>query len=421
MARLELIEFSPWREGVDENGVLTMLNDPMAKCFMRLPQIYWSNGEGWAEVNYFLLVKASTIDIKLETAISLAKHLKAYADFLEREQLDWRHFPLRRDERAITRFRGFVVEQRNRGTISASTASKRMSALIQFYRQADIHNLLAVETPMWGEKSVVIPYHDKVGFKRTIVRLSTDLSIPNRKRVGQTLENGLWPLSENHMTELMEFCSKSKSNELRFMLAIGFFTGARLSTITTLQIENLEKAIPDSHMRGFFLIRVGPGTGVATKFDVSGQLLVPDFLLTALKRYAYSVERLKREAKASAKNRSILLLTSRGTPYSGATVNTLMAGLRKDAVRAGMKYMQKFHFHQSRATYGTWLMKLALSNTSVAASIEFVKSAMLHKDEATTMKYVKFIQNSKGKEQAAKAFAEAFTGLRERNWDYFNA
>lgn len=421
MARLEFIKYSPWREGVDGDGVLTMVPDPMAKCFLRLPQIYWSNGQGWAEANHFLLTKATTVGIKLETAISLAKHLKTYADFLELKQLDWRHFPLRRDDRAITRFRGFVVEQRDLGTIGASTASKRMPALIQFYRHADIHNFLSAEAPMWGEKSVVIPYYDKVGFKRTIVRISTDLSIANRKRSGQSLEDGLWPLSEKHMTELMEFCFKTQSNELRLMLTIGFFTGARLSTISTLRIENLEKALPDSFMSGFFLIGVGPGTGVATKFDVSGHLLVPDFLLAALKKYAYSVERLKREAKASPENRSILLLTSRGAPYAVATVSTLMASLRKGAVRAGLKFMQKFHFHQSRATYGTWLMKLALNTTTVPAAIEFVMSAMLHKDEATTMKYVKFIQNSKGKEEAAKAFSEAFTGLRERNWDHFNA
>lgn len=421
MARLEFIKYSPWREGVDEDGLLTMVPDSMARHFSRLPQIYWSNGEAWSEVNHFLLDKASTVGIKLATPISLAKHLKAYADFLEREKLDWRHFPIRRDDRAIIRFRGAVVEQRDSGAIGASTASKRMPALIQFYRHADGHDFLFPETPMWSERSVVLPYYDRVGFKRAIVRISTDLAIPNRKRSGSNLEDGLWPLSEKHMTELMEFCSRTQPKELRFMLTVGFFSGARLSTITTLRIENLEQALPDSHMPGFFLIRVGPGTGVATKGDVSGNLLVPDFLLAALKKYAYSVERLKREAKAPPENRSILFLTSRGAPYAGGTVSRLMANLRQDAVRAGLKFMQKFHFHQSRATYGTWLMKLALTVTTVPAAIEFVMSAMLHKDEATTMKYVKFIHNSKGKEEAAKAFSEAFTGLRERNWDQFNA
>ena len=66
-------------------------------------------------------------------------------------------------------------------------------------------------------------------------------------------------------------------------------------------------------------------------------------------------------------------------------------------------------------------MKLALSVTTVAAAIEFVKNAMLHKYEATTFTYVKFLEYSKGKEEAAAAFSEAFTGLRNRDWDHFNA
>lgn len=53
---------------------------------------------------------------------------------------------------------------------------------------------------------------------------------------------------------------------------MGFFTGARFGTITSLRVENLEQARPDPYMKGFVLIRVGPGTGVATKFDVAGDL-----------------------------------------------------------------------------------------------------------------------------------------------------
>lgn len=421
MARLEYINYKPWRECIDEEGGMTLLPDPMERAFSRFPQIFWESGEGWAEANHWLLEKATTEGIKLRTVVALAKHLYSYAIFLEGKGLDWRHFPIRLADRAVRKFRGHVMEQIGRGSLASATGRARMSALIQFYRHAEAHEFVTPETSMWKEKSIVIPYYDSVGFRRALVRIRTDLAIPNRARTGTTLEDGLLPLSEKHMTELLEFSSRSQTTEMLLMLTTGFFTGARIETITTLKIENLERARPDSYLKGFFLIGVGPGTGVATKFDVEGSLLVPDFLLAALKEYSYSTRRLKREAKALPENRAILFLTSHGNPFSGESVRRLMTDLRRDAIRAGLRFMQRFKFHETRATYGTWLMKLALAVSTVPAAIEFVKNAMLHKHEATTMRYVKFLEVTKGKQEASAAFAELFTGLRNRNWNEFLA
>lgn len=423
MARLEYIQFSPWRE-VIVDGDVTWESDRLARSFNRLPQIFWSSGEGWAEVNHWALEKATTVGIKLDTVIALMKHLHAYANFLERRvegRLDWRHFPIRLADRAVVRFRGHLIEQIERGSLASSTARARMSAVIQFYRHAEAHEFVSPETPMWLEKSVVLPYYDAQGFKRSMLRLKTDLSIPNRGRPGIALEDGLFPLSEMHMTQLLDFTSREQTEEVHLMLAIGFFTGARIESITTLKIDNVERALPDPFMKGFFLVRVGPGTGVATKFDVEGNLLVPDFIIAALREYSYSLRRLKREAKAKPENRSTLFLTTHGSHYQGASVRRLMTDLRRDAIRAGLKFMERFKFHQTRATFGTWLMKLALRVTTAGGAMEFVKNAMLHKQEATTLRYIKFLEVTKGREEAAAAFTAAFTGLRNRNWDQFDA
>jgi len=66
-------------------------------------------------------------------------------------------------------------------------------------------------------------------------------------------------------------------------------------------------------------------------------------------------------------------------------------------------------------------MKLTLSLTTPAAAIEFVKNAMHHKQETTTFKYIKFLESTKGKQEAAQAFHEIFTGLKNRNWGDFDA
>ncbi len=420
MARLEYIEFNPWRD-THQLGTVSWEADKLARRIEKLPQIYWRSGEGWAEANHWTLERAHSARSKPDTVKALAKHLHAYACFLEEHELDWRHFPQRLAERAVVRFRGRLIEQIDKGQLASSTARARISAVVQFYRHAHAHGFIATGSKLWNEKLVVMQHYDTVGFKRAIARVTTDLAIPNRRRPGVHLEEGLLPLSESHMTQLLTYTSTEESREIHLMLTLGFFTGARLATISSLRIENLEQAAPDPFMSGFFLMRVGPGTGVATKFNVEGDLLVPDFLLTALKEYAYSTRRLKREVRALPKDRSTLFLTTRSRPYGGGSVSRLMTDLRRETTRAELHFMARFKFHQTRATYGTWLMEIAVGVTTVAAAIELVKSAMLHKHESTTFSYIRFLEGAKGKQMAGRAFSEAFTGISKRSWIAFDA
>ena len=420
MASLEYINFKPLREVV-EDGVLRWEPDKLARAIPRLPQVFWDTGEGWAEANFWALDRASHPHADVETVKSLMKHLHAYAQFLESTELDWRHFPMRLAERAVVRFRGHLVDCIKRGSLASSTARARMAAVIQFYRHADAHGFVSAESPLWKERSVVIRYHDAVGFKRAMVRVTTDLAIQNKARPGLTLEDGLMPLRTEHMEQLLAVTSKGSLDELHLMLLTGFFTGARMETLMTLGIANLERAHPDPFMKGFWLIRVGPGTGVDTKFDVEGDLLVPEFLLTELKTYAYATRRLHRESKSEPAHRAVLFLTKNGKPYTQATVTRLMTDLRRSTLAAGLRFMERFKFHQTRATYGTWFMQLALSVTTEANALALVKGAMLHKDEATTFRYIRFLGMSKGKAEAAEAFTKVFTGLAGRDWNQLHA
>lgn len=420
MAYLEYVDFQPWRE-IHLAGFSNWEYDQLGFRIPELPQIFWESGESWAEANLWALEKLVNQRRDIETAKGLMKHLHRYACFLEDAKLDWRHFPIRKSERAIVRFRGDLIRQIKMGSLAASTGQARINAIVQFYRFTAAQELINPTTPMWREHPIIVPYYDSLGFKRGLQRTSTDLAIPNRPAPGIRLEDGLIPLSDSHMTELLQFTARHETRELHLMLTIGFFIGARLQTIATLRIENLETARPDNYLDNFYLIRVGPGTGVSTKLDVQGDLLIPTSLYYEMKDYAYSVDRIKREAKAENINKSVLFLTTRGKPYRNSTIGTLMTGLRRKSASSGLKFMISFKFHQTRATYGTWLMKLALSVTSPGAAIEFVKSAMLHKHEATTFRYIKFIETSKGKQHAAKEFNEVFTGLKNRNWDNYNA
>ena len=208
------------------------------------------------------------------------------------------------------------------------------------------------------------------------------------------------------------------------MLLLGFFTGARIQTITDLKRGTLDNAVPHPMVPGMFLLAVGPGhrPHVATKFDVQGRIMVPDWLLDELRSYVTDTARLKREIKAAPERKDLIFLTKSGNSYadreksSGTAVDGAVSKLRKKATAAGMKFAEHFHFHMTRATFGTWLTSLLLSMKDITEKevLGFVRDAMLHKNEADTLRYIRFVKETKMKIQVANEFSQAFLGLRSR-------
>ena len=420
MANLERLQSNPIHPEI-QNGVVEWITSKNIRSIKKLPLIFWKSGDQWDEVNLWALEKARNGDVKLKTINTQMEHLHKYANWLEETQIDWRHFPQKKAERVLVLWRGFLVDLRDRGGLGASTTTARMNAVIQFYRYADAHGFICHGSGMWEEKTVSIKYYDSIGFKRTLQRITTDISIPNRARQGIRLEDGLLPIRSEDMTALLQFTAEHATPELYLMLLTGFYTGARLSTITTLRTHSLDQALPDPQNQGFWLIPIGAGTGISTKFDVSGDLMIHESVMKSLRAYLTSSQRLDRAIKAPKENRSLLFLTRNGNPYTPNAVDGQMVRLRREGLDAGLKFLVNFKFHQTRATFGTWLMSICLGVTSAKAAIEFVKRAMHHKHEATTFGYITFLENTKTKIGLSNTFTEAFLGLASKCHDRDNA
>lgn len=420
MANLEYIKYTPHRSEINGRSV-KWVPTPSVRTIDRLPQIFWKDGSPFREVNLWVLEMGRNRYIKITSVHSLMEHLHKYANWLEQKMIDWRHFPKTKAERVLVRYRGELIDARERGALAPSTTTARMNAVIRFYRYATTRYFISRDAPKWQDKSVVLPYFDTAGFERTMTRITTDISIPNRARPGIRLEDGLLPLTEQHMIELLRFAQEKASEELYLMLLISCFTGARLGTITTLRVPALNNAVRDPMVPGMRVVPIGPGTGIATKYDVSGDLILPDQLMKYLKAYATSRRHLDRVIKAAGANRSYLFLTRFGNQYKDIAVDRGMVDLRRAGQVEGLKFLQKFKFHQCRATYGTWLMSICLESASVKAAIEFVKRAMHHKRESTTFGYIRFIEHTKAKIEVANAFTEAFLGLKTRLREVTNA
>ncbi len=425
MATLEFIDYVPQRLSTSPAGSVGWVSDSKQPAIRSLPMIFWADESPWNEANHWAHERATSGLVKLKTVQDQMRHLHKFAEWLEQEDCpDWRHFPMNRADRVLVKWRRYLIDCRDsQEALAPSTATARMNACISFYRHCAAFGFIGGETPKWKDIPVIVRYHDTVGFERTLSRVTTDISIKCRSAKRTAVEEGLLPITGEHMVQLLEFASRYSSQELQLMLKLGFFTGARLQTICSLKLDNLERAVADPEVGGLWCIAVGPGSRphVETKFDVSGTLRIPDGLLTELKIYAYSIRRLKRQVAAHAEHKQLLFITTRGNPYEkradgkrSSAINSEMVVLRRRATAAGLKFMATFHFHQSRATYGTLAMKALLPLGNLRAALEFVRSAMFHKEISTTMTYVKFIENTKGKAEVANAYTKVFFDLAQR-------
>jgi len=412
MAMLERVCITPMTlgPGRSSKGVSWIPLSP-SKSISKVPHIFFDDGEPWLAANAYALSKlGSATGNNIKTVTSNMSHLKAYACWLDDYGVDWRSFPKKKQDRCLFRYRGFLIGQRQAGVLSPSTATSRMSSIIHFYRWAQVYGWVDRKFK-WEDRNAVIHFATSVGLSRTMSVVTSELAIPNRKRAGGSLEDGLQPLTDENRAVLLKFLFDRGKVELYLMVMIGFFTGARSETIRTLRLSSIENAMIDSTISSMKRVVVGPGTGVKTKYHVGGALLFPSGLVDQLERYAYSARRLGRQARASEKDRGLLFLSERGNAYSETTFTKLISYLRENLAAAELDQFRHFKFHQTRATFGTQLMRLAMKILpSQVDAIVFVRDAMLHKDEATTWKYIKFIEAEPVKEALSNEFFNLYVG-----------
>lgn len=409
MSRLEMIHYQPMKLDRSISDNLTWVVDGMQTATKTLPQIYHSSGEPWIEANIYALNKTET-GKKYKTVLTEMTHLRAYAEWLENENLDWRHFPLKKKDRCVFRYRGHLINQRDDGELTPSGATARMGAILRFYRWAWSAGLIE-RNSLWEDRHRIIKTYSVVGLQRTFSVTSSELSIANRIRPGATLEGGLLPLNKSSTKTLLAFLKHHEMIELYWMFMIGFCTGARIETIRTLRLSTLDSGRTALSGSGVQRIPVGPPTLVRTKFDVSGDLLFPAALIRELQKYATSARRLTREAKASSEDRTLLFLTRTGRKYAETSFTSQMSKLRNKLIKSGFGEFEFLKFHQSRATFGTQLMSKCLTDLKdQRAALVFVRDAMLHKNEKTTWQYINFVKQSPLKEKFSDEFFAFYSG-----------
>jgi integrase len=296
-----------------------------------------------------------------------------------------------------------------------------MRVVIAFYRWAIESKLLDMTAVPWQDRHVALTVPDKAGLSRTFAVTTTDLAISNRQQGMSSLEDRLQPLNAVQVTELLRLAGRYTSPELQLMLTFGCTTGMRLGSICDLKIETLERAAPDPHVPGVYWMSIGPAAkpAVATKYDVTGRVLLPGDLRDRALAYACGNRRKRRMGHG---HDQLLFLTRAGSPYRDAgdsersrAVNVAMSRFRRLA-GGEAAWLADLKFHQTRATFATSVAGHALNVMDATSSLALVRDLLLHKDEATSLRYIKFIQSNATKISLSKEFTDMFFRLSENRF-----
>ena len=397
MAVIELITHHPVEYNpTSKDSVFGFIHNVNLKVTEDFPLIFWRSFLPWKEANQYAFSRYFDSNKSLKTVTRDANHIRLYADWLENNNIDWLHFPKTKRERCLYRFRGFLIDCRDSGLLAPSTVTHVMNALLKFYRWVRAEGLNDKSQELWVSGVARLRYFDKQGFERTIERNTTDLAIPNRRRGSQAPEDGLFPLILAQVKVLMRHLKNQSNYEFYLLHKTALLTGCRFETVTTLTIDVLRNSYKVTGIDNCRNVRVGSGTSVSTKFNVSGSVPLPDFLVNELIAHYESLDSMLRRSICKKEHHKSIFLTNHGNPYSLQSFSTLMTRLRSELAKSGHSEFMRFHFHQLIATFATMLMRSALAskNMSKANAIEYVATVLLHADTVTAWKYVKFIEES---------------------------
>lgn len=428
--------------------VLDPVNDSPRK-YSFFPVVLGKNSVPWGLAAHYLL---SCLELDFEpnmkTYLSRAEDLGAFKEWLDGHTnpnsvlID---FPNIKQKRTTYRFRAHLVSTVYAGEIALSTANRRMGAVIKFYRWLIHEKYFEPDHEPWQEKTLTLGIDAPRGSKLSKKVVSTDLSIraPSSSTITDaTIKDGgrLRPLTPAEQRWVIDGLREIGNTEMLLLCLLMLFTGARIQTAATIRYRHFSEEDPGfsrslTGLGDVFRLKVGPGTGIDTKFDRNMVLQIPRPLYEALHVYACSKRSQRRRLKSPIgdKSENYLFLTQQGTPYysSRSDLNIHKTGFelrqQKDGgtVRQFLRdrlipYIQKkyscsfsFSVHDLRATFGMnktdQLLALVESEKiSLPEARKIVSALMGHASTKTTDDYLQYRDKIDAVEAAINDYGEQF-------------
>lgn len=394
----------------------------MGTRFNLFPVVRDEHGVPWAEATVYILSKLQeSVRPSMGTYIGMADDLAAFRRFVDDEGIDWTTFDQHKLRRPTYRYNGHLQTAVNAKEIAATTARRRMGAVVAFYRWLREEGVLIPEHTPWKESDRFIEFSDARGAKVSKRIKTTDLAIKVTKAddpYSTYIDDGgkLRPLPQDEQRWVLEALLASRNTELTLIHLLALLTGARIQTVLTFRVGHVLSELGDTD-QGEVRIAIGPGTGIDTKNDKQMVLHIPVLLYKALSRYAQSSRALTRRLRAKGGDTvdQYLFLSVRGAPLyeskataaeyddenalrhakSGQGVRQLITDCIVPYVRRHHNPGFKYRFHDMRASFGMnitdeQLRRVAAGEITLHEAREFVKSRMGHESAAITDLYLQY-------------------------------
>jgi integrase len=388
-------------------------------------------GRPWGLATNFLLARLEGESRpNMVTYQSLADDLGAFKEWLDQSSNPGEllfDFPKMKLRRCTYRYNGFLKQQMFAKEIAPSTAKRRMSTVVAFYRWLIREEVFEPEYDPWVDRSFSLNFKGDYGSVISKKVVTTDVSIKVAKAddpLEDTIQDGgkLRPLPQIEQQWVMEALNTLGNAEMYLMVLFMISTGSRVQTATTLRIRHVTgKTITFSNAisggGSVFKLKCGPGTSIDTKGDKQGVLQIPMPLYEALRTYALSARAVRRRQNAIGGDTAdqYLFLTQQGNPYYAAKDESLhfdpefkvryrMTGgtIRQFLTDRLIPYVRKrhdpnFHFkiHDLRATFGMNHTDIQMGlvesgKTTLSQARNIVRALMWHKNGSTTDLYLDY-------------------------------
>jgi len=393
------------------------------------PFMFNSDGSPWVEANSFLiscLRDKSFRSRPSDLVRRYADRLLSYALFCEGNGIDWRDFSgLRPSHRPSYRYFHYLF--RDSG-LSRAVINQSTGVVYRFYQFVS-ENWLPIDISRVDTvKTVRMFIESDVGIGRNIyldVRSQT-LPVPKGKEaaIGYCLDEGesLRPLTNAELSKLLGALEDPVwSAQERLMFMFGLMTGARKQSILTLRYRHV-RLLKKSSIRpdGSYVLKIGPGTGVDTKFGKHQTLFIPRQLAEDLVVFADSKLAKHRRSEFIARRKIesggveswdaddvYLFLSEQANCYYMAASDPRYPSIKTLPIGQVTRYLvskisscvepgfpENFSFHWLRATFAYQLYQqlVPLMNAgqlNYVDAVSVIQSRLHHEDRGTTESYLK--------------------------------
>ncbi|MEO3711506.1 hypothetical protein [Roseateles flavus] len=391
------------------------------------PLVLCSDGTPWAEATLYLLDRLE-LDYapKMSNYSTSASDLAFYRRYLENSGTEWTDFPKDKNRRPTYKFRRYLFTLHTAGEISSSYANRIIRSVIRFYKHLVKSKYLVLENPPWDEKTVTIFFGTKEGQRHSKELASTDLPLKesrSKNPYDDRIEDGgkIRPLPKKEQHALITVLRQLRNTEMTLMHVSSLSTGVRIQTVSTLRKGHFLTP-PSKIRRDYIPIPAGPLTGIDTKRNKRGIIVMPKWLYVSLYTYLQS-DRWKHRASKSPLGYSIdqfLFLSQRGQSFYDTQEDIIAGRLREDlrsvktgqGIRAFMTNrvipaMRKiledqdftYQFHDLRGTYGLNYLefnqpRIADGSTSREKVLQDLAQLLWHDSTEITERYIKYREST---------------------------